>query len=1021
MEYSFATDHLQSSMDRPYRAPSLRMSRHSSQNGSSSPVISSSTPPVPHRGDVYFADKKENDVSQDEKISILDPRRFTPTLHANLVSEILSLRREVESKNSLVLSLEENLHAMEGENTKLNGTIASNEKENRAMKRQMELLENGTLSALEEVAKEKDRATESLAETRRRLEISQKKVRSQEEEANRAHSLWDGDRQQWESEKRILDRKVHVAESRLKTILSEVEVAKLHPPNVCIESETEEAQRDDWFKRNSALQLTAHRLRPDSALSNSSLDSSEAHSLLCAQTADVNASTFNGATLADELNFDDEEADMEDGYVSPEALPEEVVHYQRPFSVQSHHGSSKARKLLGLTVEEEEAAQTGEILEKLQLIKLDRTKVEVEKPKSANAEYTSTATQYSPPASPQLQPQPLQTSLGSLTGHTRGNTMVTTQKPSVTTKRASMVSQACQTIDQPLSPPESPVTNEPGLFSTQLLSEPAATKIASIRSDEFSDPDAFVATPEEDPVASLDIPVIAIHPPITHSTTPQSKVVLPPRTKSVGCQVSIRPFLMRSVSIQTEEIRIDNRPVKLPSHLLPSSISSKPSSPIPDAKQQQQNISVKRISVPKPREPPPYVQPKSSRRNLPPEAIKDSYPGNNDNGPLNSSTNIDLRRPVRSDSLFAGFDTLSDEEPRLPDDAEYSDDSFGNKEPIRKTLSKVQNSWKLIPQTTDSVGDRLESTKPQMPPPMKQKEPEMVTHGQQSISGRGPPVTDSSKEKKREILPKPVVSAKQPNIRRTALISSGTAAHAHRSQSPSASDLANTQNKDPSPPFPVPTRESSRRIPISASDGAQSPTPQSTSYFSGHLRKEQGRPLKKVPVIRKIRSAAAATISPHEKLRRNRDRSPPPPTASSSIPESPQLPPPMPVDDITSPRKSSFHHSGHRHQPSNVSEAGVEQTSVVDAIAQTMIGEWMWKYVRRRKSFGMPESAAAEFERGRNGNENSSINGERHKRWVWLAPYERAVMWSSKQPTSGSALMGKNGRKRKQHFYNVLK
>jgi hypothetical protein len=39
-------------------------------------------------------------------------------------------------------------------------------------------------------------------------------------------------------------------------------------------------------------------------------------------------------------------------------------------------------------------------------------------------------------------------------------------------------------------------------------------------------------------------------------------------------------------------------------------------------------------------------------------------------------------------------------------------------------------------------------------------------------------------------------------------------------------------------------------------------------------------------------------------------------------------------------------------------------------------------------------------------------NGVRHKRWVWLAPYERAVMWSSKQPTSGSALMGgKNGRK----------
>ena len=960
---------------------------------------------------MYFIDNKENDVSQDEKISILDPRRFTPTLHANLVSEILSLRREVESKNSLVLSLEENLHAMEGENTKLNGTIASSKKENRDMERQMELLENGTLSALEKVAKEKDQAMETLEETRKRLETSQKKLRSQEEEANRAHSIWDGDRQRWESEKRILDRKVHVAESRLKTILSEIEAVKLGPPNAGIETETDEAQRDDWFKRNSALQMTAHSLRPDSALSNSSLDS-EAHNFRCSQTVDVSASTFNGATLADELNFDDDEADMEDGYMSPEALPEEAAHYQRPFSVQSHRGSSKARKLLGLFVEEEDAAQKGDIIEKLQQVKIDRTKIEVEKPKAVNAEYTSTATQFSPPASPRSEPHPMQTILGPPTGHPSGNSMVTPQIPLVTTKRASVVSQACQTTEQSPSPPESPITNDLGPFSTQLPSKAEAPKIESTSSDEFTNPDVVVTTTEEDTAASLDIPVIAIHPPITHSTTPQSKVVLPPRTKSVGCQVSIRPLFVRSVSVQTEEIRIDNRPVKLPSHLLPSSISSKPSSPVPDVKQQQQNISVKRISVPKLREP-PHVQPKSSRRNLPQEVVKDSYPGNNDNGPLSSSANVDLRRPVRSDSLFAGFNTLSDEESRLPDDAEYSDDSFGNKEPIRKTLSKVQNSWKLIPQTTHSVGDRLESTKPEVPPLMKQKESEMVTRGQQSISGRVPLVTDSSKEKKREVPPRPVGTAKQPNIRRTALISSGTAAHAQRTQSPNALDLPSTKIKDPSPPFPVPTRESSRRIPISVSEGAQSPTPQSTSFFSGHLKKEQGRPPKKGPILRKIRSAAATTISSHEKLHRSRDRSPSPPTASSSIPESPQLPPPMPVDDITSPRKSSFHHSGHRHQSSNVSEAGVEQTSVVDAIAQTMIGEWMWKYVRKRKSFGMPESPAVEFERGRNGSENSSINADRHKRWVWLAPYERAIMWSSKQPTSGSALMGKNGRKRK--------
>jgi hypothetical protein len=93
----------------------------------------------------------------------------------------------------------------------------------------------------------------------------------------------------------------------------------------------------------------------------------------------------------------------------------------------------------------------------------------------------------------------------------------------------------------------------------------------------------------------------------------------------------------------------------------------------------------------------------------------------------------------------------------------------------------------------------------------------------------------------------------------------------------------------------------------------------------------------------------------------------------------------------------------------------IQPTSVVDAIAQTMVGEWMFKYVRRRKSFGMSDTKET-WELGKNTTEEVSANinstGVRHKRWVWLAPYERAVMWSSKQPTSGPALLGKSGRKR---------
>ena len=78
-----------------------------------------------------------------------------------------------------------------------------------------------------------------------------------------------------------------------------------------------------------------------------------------------------------------------------------------------------------------------------------------------------------------------------------------------------------------------------------------------------------------------------------------------------------------------------------------------------------------------------------------------------------------------------------------------------------------------------------------------------------------------------------------------------------------------------------------------------------------------------------------------------------------------------------------------------------------------MVGEWMFKYVRRRKSFGMSDHKDTIDPTKSTEEVSASITstGVRHKRWVWLAPYERAVMWSSKQPTSGPALLGKSGRK----------
>jgi len=247
---------------------------------------------------------------------------------------------------------------------------------------------------------------------------------------------------------------------------------------------------------------------------------------------------------------------------------------------------------------------------------------------------------------------------------------------------------------------------------------------------------------------------------------------------------------------------------------------------------------------------------------------------------------------------------------------------------------------------------------------------------------------------------------KSNGMRKAAMIQSGIASH-QRARSPSLTDPRE-------PPFPIPTRASSRKPPVSVSapsEGRTSPTGSSSAWH----RRGSSRSHHRASSIRKVRSAAA--LPRGQRYRRRSSRSPPPFSASTEAPESPGLPP-LPNNDITTSRnRDSYSYSSRykSHQPqlstntAHTGETGVgsvassnQATGVVDAIAQTMVGEWMFKYVRRRKSFGIAD--------GKGGDDNSN---DRHKRWVWLAPYDRAILWSSKQPVSGSALMGKSGRKRK--------
>jgi len=276
-------------------------------------------------------------------------------------------------------------------------------------------------------------------------------------------------------------------------------------------------------------------------------------------------------------------------------------------------------------------------------------------------------------------------------------------------------------------------------------------------------------------------------------------------------------------------------------------------------------------------------------------------------------------------------------------------------------------------------------------------------------------------------------NARQSSIRRNALIMSGSQVHTGASMARSPSS-ASGGTVAIGPPFPVPTRFSSRKVTPTGSERTDSPIP-----FHG-ITRNTGRNRRNTS-LRKSRSATQLSSAIPQ-------RSPPPPSASTIAPEDPY--PPLPRDEVR-PRSPAFptrsyetkfqttkydnRHDNKYDQKNdirndinfenkyetspqtyrspdtsgtgNATVESAQQTSVVDAIAQTMVGEWMWKYVRRRRSFGVPDSP-----NGWDGKDDSAGGGQRHKRWVWLAPYERAVMWSSRQPTNGNALLGKSGRKR---------
>ena len=914
--------------------------------------------------------------------------------------------------------LESDLHNTRGEHEQYEEAFVSVTKENRSLKRQLALVEGGSSTALLDIQNERDAAFESTNDLKRRLETAQKKARTQEEDAARTQKLWLQDKEKWEEEKRRLERVAHVAESRLKTVLAEVAAFEASHSKQKSEHESSKQGRDADNGHESDT----------GSIRTMSMTNSIRFSTMSTASALGNVK-LNGLSLADELDFDDDESEQHTDHEGRESVMS--TRHNRTNSRESMLSRTHFRN--GST---DSLARPGSVahgrLPYNQPVFVDGIMEVDETPQALKYEYVDTGVQPSPPPSPKLQAsEPVSEPTTQLGGVPKLDLLDKSSSDSPVreweieanqrrkrvhapplvleaSQKNGMVSSAVQTIEGPLSPPRTPVS------PTRAPPPPPVAEV-------LQKPMSSIATQTDDvqmpkrapPPAPIPIPSIQLHPPQSAPATPRESI-LPQHSKDFGCQVSLPSFVeVRSTSVQTEEIRVDKRMHRLPAHLQPSAISSKPPSPEPVE-------NYKRFSPIPGNLPPRNPRRVKSNQSLEPiipssppaipsqQAILDAYPGNNDDGPV-TETHESVRRPHRISSLFAGFENGSSDEGENFVDAEMGDREWKTALTAPKFVTGPQ---RRVSTEARSTKDQIRSS--EMPSQLPRKgvfrneEVEENTDFGYAQVQQFPGRTSANPMSRQLDKPLTLITNDKPNqMRRAALIQSGVAAHQGRARSPSLPEPVKE------PPFPIPTRASSR-MPVTTasapSDGRRSPT----------WGRGPGRMHYRSASIRKSRSAAVLPRGGGARAyRRHGSRSPPPMSVSTEAPESPTLPP-MPSNEVTTPRymkdTSSSRYRSHRTQPSTSNTAittvtqntvgsvgsSTQATSVVDAIAQTMVGEWMFKYVRRRKSFGVNENTQSEAE---------TTNGQRHKRWVWLAPYERAVMWSSKQPTSGSALMGKSGRK----------
>ena len=1023
---------LPSPADTPYETPGfIRSKRTSRATLESSREHSQSPPPLPPD----TAD--HHDKGRDGRYTGLDPRRFTPTLHASLVAEILSLRREIDSKNGLVENLETSLSSAKHENEKLNQQLSESSRETKKARHQVQQMERGAYDALEDLVKQRDTAQNIADGLRIKLEAAQKKVRQQDDDAERTQSIWETDKESWENERRQLERRIHVTDSRLRTFVEEINTHQIST------NQNESANIDDGeitFKdsgignENDTASIrsaspTKHRrnvssisMRPGNIRSSFALRPTSA-------TPDLYARPV-GNSLADELGGDEEDRYDEDDIEGEEGLgyPEPVKRGDSRQSIVSGDWDAKAKRVLGFTTGVRDSTTVRERAKKFEDSPSSRelAKQPLGSPFAASSSpkelkrpvYVDSGYQPSPPPSP-----PRMESRRNVDEEVAAD-----RAWSVDAARSGIAADvglsqsprpgSALTLDtSPMSPPQTPVINDTQWTSQQTAPARISTYCTASTQTDFVELErSTVDTVDRDDSAPSIVPSIAIHPPGSRPPTPHDHV-LPPGTKSVGSQASLR-WPCRDASVQTEEIRIDRRAFKLPPHLLPAHLLPSPvlggetreSRPKRSASgglpQKPTNFSIggqdsSSPPIQSPTERPPALsRDNSSRdlRNLPLKAIPLPKPVLSptiarsemfNNGPLNRSAQYGVTQVKREMSYF----------PEMGDHPESSKPSE-----LTSDIDTTAQSASALFLNRAPQGRFGLSEPPRAVPEDKEISSEQRSDTADSYDAVPPvPAIPNNRTGSRNQFARPL---QKPHSRRD-----------FRSRSPSFGSMASSSYSAGSariyPPYPIPMRSSSRIYSQPHSEGSRSPSMYDPFGPTGHRSSRASHARQQS--LRKVKSAAVIRNKPRRnspnKHHRSRRRSPELTPVQSMAFESP-APANMVIPELPTPLQNSrsFEYVKtpvNMGKPMNVNVPPrvSAENDLVDGIAATMVGEWMWKYVRKWKSFGVGEDSAD------NRGVDSANHGTRHKRWVWLSPYERTIMWDTKQPTSGSALLGKKGRK----------